>query len=297
MKYHGPMKRRTFLHTSAAASLAIPAPGLLALEADNAYRRNIGIQLYTLRNQIKADTAGTIKAVAEAGYRQVEAYGFPDADAMIAAAKDHGMAVHSSHFAWQSVTNPGKKGTPAFADILDKANKLGLQDLVIPYIHGHNRKTLDDYKRLAENCNQAAVEARTAGIQLAYHNHAFEFQNLGGGKTGYGVFMEEFAPEMHFEVDVFWVKVGGAEPVDLLRSLKGRVSQLHLKDLKAGLKLPEFGQVPQDAFQELGDGIIPMEPIMVAAAACGVRHCHVEQDHSPDPIASIRQSMKHLKGL
>lgn len=66
---------------------------------------------------------------------------------------------------------------------------------------------------------------------------------------------------------------------------------------KAGLTLPNFGGLPNNAFQELGDGIIPMEPIMVAAKAAGVRHCHVEQDQSPDPLASIRQSMEYLKRL
>ena len=84
----------------------------------------------------------------------------------------------------------------------------------------------------------------------------------------------------------------------LINKLKGRVSQLHLKDLKDGLKLPTFATgLPKDAFQELGDGIIPMEPIIVAAKAAGVVHCHVEQDQSPDPLASIRQSAGYLRKL
>jgi sugar phosphate isomerase/epimerase len=109
--------------------------------------------------------------------------------------------------------------------------------------------------------------------------------------------MTRFSPEMHFELDVFWVKLGGVEPLDLIKKLSGRVSQLHLKDLKAGIPIPSFGSVPDDAFQELGDGIIPMEPLIVAAQPAGVQHCHVEQDQSPDPIASIRQSLAYLKRL
>jgi sugar phosphate isomerase/epimerase len=102
---------------------------------------------------------------------------------------------------------------------------------------------------------------------------------------------------MQFELDVFWVKVGGVDPVELLRKLSGRVSQVHLKDLKAGLNLPAFGSVPADAFQELGDGIIPMEPILAASKAAGAKHCHVEQDQSPDALASIRQSMDYLRRM
>jgi sugar phosphate isomerase/epimerase len=150
---------------------------------------------------------------------------------------------------------------------------------------------------VANHANRAAALAKKAGIQLSYHNHAFEFEPREGGKTGWEVLEAEFGPDMQFEVDVFWVKVGGVEPVDLIRKLSGRVSQVHLKDLKAGLSLPVFGSVPNDAFQELGDGIIPMEPILVAAKAAGVQHCHVEQDQSPDPIASIRQSVAYLRQL
>ena len=288
------MNRRHFIQAGLASSLTIPA---FALEANNAYRSNIGIQLYTLRNQIKKDVAGTLKAVAEAGYKQVEAYGFPGAGDMMAAAKDNGMAVNSSHFAWESVTNPDKKGVQPFAEILQAAKDAKLTHLVIPYLHGHNRKDLDAYKTVAERMNKAAAEAKKAGIQLSYHNHAFEFQPMDGGKCGYDVFVEEFAPEMQFEIDVFWVVVGGKDPVELIRSLKGRVSQLHLKDLQKGTTLPNFGKLPNEAFKELGNGMIPMEPIIKAAADTKVAHCHVEQDQSPDPVASIKTSMKHLKSL
>lgn len=290
------MNRRHFLQSSLASFLSVPA---FALEADNPYRKNIGIQLYTLRNQIKEDLAGTLKAVAAAGYRQVEAYGFPDATALelIKVSKDLGMAANSSHFAWESVTDPDKAGVAPFAEILQKAKDAGLSHLVIPYLHGDTRKTADDYKRLAERCNAGAALAKEAGIQLAYHNHQFEFQPLEGGKSGFDVFMAEFSPEMKFELDVFWVKVGGLDPVELLGKMKGRVSQIHLKDLKDGLTLPEFGSVPADAFKELGQGVIAMEPIIEAAALAGVVHAHVEQDQSPDPLKSIGMSMEYLKGL
>ena len=108
-------------------------------------------------------------------------YGFPDCDAMIAAAKDAGLALHSSHFAWESVTDPKDEGLSDFKRILEKAAKVGLSHLVIPYPHGKSRKTLDDYKRLAGLFNAAATESKKAGIQLAYHNHSFEFEPKKGG--------------------------------------------------------------------------------------------------------------------
>ena len=177
------MNRRTFIQTTAATSIALCQTGsLLAIEAENTYRKDIGIKLYTLRNELGKDPAGTLKKVAAAGYKQV--------------------------------------------------------------------------------------------------------------------FIKEFAADMQFEIDVFWVKAAGLDPVELIKKLHGRVSQLHLKDLKDGLKLPSYSTgLPVDAFQEIGDGIIPMEPILVAAKSAGVVHCHVEQDQSPDALASIQQSMAYLRKL
>lgn len=288
------MNRRHFIQTSLASSIAIPA---FALEADNPYRASIGIQLYTVRNPLKDDPKGTLESVAKAGYQQVEPFGFPDADEIIKISRDLGMAVNSSHFAWESVTDPERKGALPFDEILQKAVDIKLTHLVIPYLRDHNRRNLDDYKRVAERCNAAAVKAKAAGIQLCYHNHAFEFQPMEGERSGFDVFIDEFAPEMLFEVDVFWVKAGGREPVDLLKKLPGRVAQLHLKDLKKGLPIPDFGKLPNDAFEELGDGVIPMGPILEASPAAGVVHAHVEQDQSPDPLASIAKSYGHLQTL
>ena len=102
---------------------------------------------------------------------------------------------------------------------------------------------------------------------------------------------------MQFELDVFWVKVGNVDPVAMINKLKGRVSQLHLKDLRKGTKLPSIGGLPKEACKELGKGMIDMEPIIVAARTDGVSNCHVEQDHSPAPLESIVESMNYLKSL
>ncbi|MES2469248.1 MAG: sugar phosphate isomerase/epimerase [Verrucomicrobiota bacterium] len=292
------MNRRHFLRTSVASSFALSvAPSLSALEADNVYRQNIGLQLYTLREAIKADPGAALTAVAAAGYKQGEMYGFPNCDPMIQAAKDAGVALHSSHFEWDSVVNPKDDALSDFMKILEKAKATGLKHLVIPFLADKNRGSVDAFKKVAANANKAAAKAKEAGIQLAYHNHNFEFKPLEGGKTGFDIFMEEFSPDMKFELDLFWVKVGGQDPVALLKKLTGRVTQVHLKDLKAGMTLPNFGSVPPDAFQELGDGIIPTEPLLAAAKAAGVEHAHVEQDQSPDAMASIKQSIAYLKTL
>jgi sugar phosphate isomerase/epimerase len=293
------MNRRTFIRTTAATSVMFGQSGnLFALETDKAYQKNIGIQLYTLRNELGKDPAGTLKQVAAAGYKQVELYGFPNADTLIKGAKDAGLAINSSHFEWDCVVNPKDAAFSDFQKILEKAKEIGLSHLVIPYLKGDTIKNLDAYKKIAENSNKAAALSKQAGIELCYHNHNFEFAPKDGGKSGYDIFIEEFSEDMKFEIDVFWVKAAGLDPAALINKLSGRVSQLHLKDLKEGVTLPNYNSnLPADAFQELGDGIIPMEPILTAAKAAGVKHCHVEQDHSPGALASIKQSIDFINKL
>lgn len=293
------MNRRTFIRTTAATSIMFGQSGnLFALETDNAYQKNIGIQLYTLRNELGKDPAGTLKQVAAAGYKQVELYGFPNADSLIKGAKDAGLAINSSHFEWDCVVNPKDAAFSDFQKILEKAKEIGLSHLVIPYLKGDTIKNLDAYKKIAEKSNKAAALSKQAGIELSYHNHNFEFAPKDGGKTGYDIFIEEFSEDMKFEIDVFWVKAAGIDPAALINKLSGRVSQLHLKDLKEGMTLPNYASnLPADAFQELGDGIIPLKPILAAAKAAGVKHCHVEQDHSPGALASIKQSIDFINKL
>jgi sugar phosphate isomerase/epimerase len=291
------MNRRNFIRTTTVTSIALSqTSALFALEAKNAYCRNMGLQLYTLRNEIAKDPVSTLNQVAAAGYKQVELFGFPNAAPMIAAAKDAGLKINSAHFEWDAAVNPKDDAMSDFAKILDQAKTVGLRHLVIPYLADSNRQSLDDYKKVAANANKAAAMAKKAGIQLSYHNHNFEFEPKAGGKTGFDIFVAEFSPEMRFEIDAFWVKAGGLEPAALITKLSGRVSQVHLKDLKEGIKLPSYSTgLPKEAFQEVGNGVIPTEPILVAAKNAGVEHCHVEQDQSPAPLKSVKQSMDYLQ--
>jgi sugar phosphate isomerase/epimerase len=293
--YQLSMNRRSFIYYTSGLTVCLPS---FARKSNTPYLDKIGLQLYTLRNPIKQDLSKTLTEVAQIGYKQVEPYGFPSPQALelIKQSRDLGMKVNSSHFDWNSLLAPEKKGVEPFEQILETANRLKLTDLVVPYLHEVDRADLSAYGRTADLLNKGASQAKQAGIRLAYHNHAFEFQPMSKGKTGYDVFVEDFSKDMFFEVDVFWLKVGGVDPVTMIRKLGRRISQLHLKDLKKGTPCPNYGKLQHDAFDEIGDGMIPMKPIMQAAQKAGVKHCHVEQDHSPAPLESIRKSLKHLNG-
>jgi len=292
------MKRRSFLRAAGLAPLALtPVDRLFALAPDHRYLREIGLQLYTLRGPLAEDLEGTMKAVAAAGYKQVELMHTPLNQRILPLAKELGLAVHSGHIDMDAVFEAEDKEMAEFRKQAENYLEAGLDELVIPYIKGPDRRTLDDYKRLAAAANRAGAIARELGARLSFHNHAFEFEPLEGERCGYDVFIDEFGENAHFEVDVFWVAAAGRDPVALIEKLGKRVTQLHLKDLRQGLELPLYDGMPKDGFEELGEGVIPMAPILAAAEKAGVSHCHVEQDHSPHPLRSVRTSLAHLKQL
>ena len=295
------MQRRAFLKTAGATGLAtILARTLWALSPRfSRYKETMGLQVYTVRNQLKEDVPGTLEAVADAGYQQVEIGDVVGAEEVLKAAKDAGLKVTSGFFDWRAMATPDAEGVPSFDTILEATTKAQLRYLVFGYVGKGHRETADQFKLLAERANRAGEKCKAAGVQLCYHNHSFEFGPLPGGTTGWDVFVQEFDPKlMPFELDVFWAAIGGKDPLEMIRSLDGRICQLHLKDLKAGAgTIHDESKVPADAFQEVGDGVVDWNAVLEAAEATGIAQCHVEQDQSPDAIASIGQSMRYLKAL
>ena len=312
------MKRRTFLKTTSAvaataltASLARP---LLAMPEDSEYLDTIGLQLWTVRNQMAKDKKATLKAVADAGYHQVELMDVLDGKELLPICKDLGLKVTSAFMNWQSICNPSGKDVPSLEEIVEAAHEYELEHLVFGYVGKGHRETADDYKKMADACNELGESCNKHKIQLCYHNHAFEFEKIGelkskekdkDGKikddrpTGFDLFMEHFDNEKcKFELDVFWALQGGWDPIETLEKLDGRVTQVHLKDLiKDADVIYDEGKVPKKNYQALGDGVIDMAEVLKVSKKIGVQQCHVEQDESEDPLKSINKSIKHLHTL
>jgi sugar phosphate isomerase/epimerase len=293
--------RRTLLKTSAAIGTVAAfakSQNAWALPESDSFFKNMGLQLWTVRNQMAAHPAATLKAVKDAGYAQVELMDSMDSDILVPLAKEHGLEVTSAFINWSSIGEPNPQNVPTVKAIIDKAHKNGLKHLVFGYIGRGHRETADILKATAERANKAAEECLAAGIQLCYHNHSFEFAKLADGGTGFDVLMDRFDKNMKFELDVFWVAIGGWDPIETMKKLDGRISQLHLKDLKANTATNhDEGKVPVDAFQEVGNGTLDFAAIIQLGHKIGVQQCHVEQDQSPNPLESIATSHAFLKKL
>jgi sugar phosphate isomerase/epimerase len=294
------MKRRTFLQTTGVAGLlTVLGRPAWAVPADSRYAKTLGLQVYTVRNQLAKDIPGTLKAIADAGYYQVELMNVADADQYLPIVKDNGMVVTSAFIDWRAMATPDAADVVPIEKQIEQAKQHGIHYLVFGYVGKGHRETADQLKTLAERANKAGEKCREAGIQYCYHNHSFEFQPLPTGQTGFSVFVQEFDPQLvKFELDVFWAAIGGLDPVTSLKRLKGRVAQVHLKDLLPGVDtIYDEGKVPAEAFKEVGQGRINWTDVLQACEATGVEQCHVEQDQSPDPVASIAMSLKYVRGL
>jgi sugar phosphate isomerase/epimerase len=257
--------RRGFLRTAAAGVVAAGATGWLgadAVAADAAVATDarsggsgdhrvppgrISIQLYTLRNQLAIDLEGTLAALAEIGYRRVETAGFVGRTVteFKAALDAVGIWASSNH-----IGIPQPFDAAAWSASLADARVLESRYVVHPafginFGTGVVVRDRATWAAFAHDLNEAGRMAREAGLRLGYHNHNWEFFRLADdpSHTAYDVLIEETDPRyVHFEMDLFWVFRGARDPVDLLRRLRGRVRQFHVKDLNQAGSFEDPGQ-------------------------------------------------------
>jgi len=267
----------------------------------------LGVQLYTVRDQMKPEqAAATLKAIADIGYKEVEAL-HQDVAETTRLATQVGLAPVSMHIEaplvtgdWSAWAPPGTKPTATLDQLIDEAKPLGYKYLVVSYLMQGERNKPGFFPAFAEAMNKAGEKVKKAGMQLCYHNHGFEFEPQADGKRPLDLLLASFDKALvKFELDVFWVSITGADPVALINEHAGRVALVHLKDkAKDTPKETNEAKVAPTTFKEVGNGSLDFAAILKAATAAGVEHFFVEQDHTPgDPIASLKQSYTYLQSL
>ncbi|MBL8173300.1 MAG: sugar phosphate isomerase/epimerase [Bryobacterales bacterium] len=275
--------RRTFLATSAAA-LAASAKSL----------STIGVQLYTVRSVLPEKPLETLKALEQMGYRECEVVA-RDIDKIWPSLQQTALKPVSVHLDTALFMKDAAKLPAALED----AAKRGFRYVVCPYVAPADRGGAEVMKRLGETLNSAGQKAKAAGITLAYHNHAFEFEPAGAAGTLLDVLMGACDKKLvQLELDIMWVKVAGVDPVEMLKKYKGRVPLMHVKNLHPGVDKRYDERIPRTAFAEAGKGVIDIGSVLKAAGPAGVKHFFVEQDQTPgDPLASLKESFQYVRGL
>jgi sugar phosphate isomerase/epimerase len=278
------MNRRHFVNRLALVAAGLSLYQQSARAAGRKKLSKIGMQLYTVRRELEKDFEGTLKQVAALGYEEVEFAGYfghkpGEVKAILKRLKLDAPAAHLSLAELRGDLRPS----------IDAAHTIGHRYLLLAWTPPEERRTLEQYRRLADLLNEAGARTLREGIQFAYHNHDFEFTPLEG-QIPYDLLLERTDPRaVKLEMDLYWTVKGGANPVDYFERHPGRFHLLHVKDMDA---------TPRRFFADVGKGVIDFKSIFAQSKKAGVRHYFVENDEpAGSPFESLRVSFEYLRKL
>lgn len=244
----------------------------------------VGLQSYSVRDYLSEDYEGTLKKIAEIGYRYLEIGGFGpyNSDEWNEILEKYQLKILSNHIQIEMLEE-------SLNHIMEFNHAIHNHRIVCPYLREERRQDLEGYHRVADSLNKIGKKCKERGFELYYHNHAFEFTDFDG-KCGFDVLIEETDPDLvQFEVDTCWVQFGGRQPQDFIRKLSGRCKIIHLKDLEAGEKI---------VFREVGAGILNFQSIFEAAVEAGSEYFIVEQDVCPkDSLECVKDSFENIQKI
>jgi sugar phosphate isomerase/epimerase len=296
------VSRRTFLFELAAMGVgtsvlascaraaggASPAAGAMRTAAGGGASANmIGIQMYTVRDQLQTDFDGTVEKIARIGYKNLEFAGYYNhTPEQVRALLDRLQIVsRSSHIGAQLMRQD------AAAQI--KAAKTIGQDYITLPSYNFGKEGLVGWRKAVAEFNQWGAMCRDAGLRLAYHNHNFEFAPLEG-TTGYDVLVKETDPKLvDFELDIYWARFADQDPLALFAKYPGRFAMWHVKDM--AVNGTQKGMTP------VGKGTIDFKSIFAHAGQSGMKYFFVEHDSAAQypggSLASAQASYDYLRQL
>jgi sugar phosphate isomerase/epimerase len=302
------LSRRAFLERGSLALAAMSLHAARAAEAQTGpLGRPIGVQFYTVREAVAQDLAGTLRALADIGYREVELAGIPakSATELRKILEDCGLTAPSMHASMADLQE-------GLQERIDYAKALGTEYLVCSFPWtadarfranpGHavvslaSGITLEDWKWNAEQLNRIGAAARQAGLRCGYHNHNMEFRSYDG-VVAYDELLRLTDPALvTMEMDLAWVVTAGVDPLKYLKKHADRISLLHVKEVRKDLRVT--ADRLQSQTTEVGSGKIDWKRLFKAMDAQRIRHYFVEQENfERAPLESVKISFEYLKGL
>ena len=278
--------RRDFIRTSIFATTGILAANpLLSLAAEsNKKLKKIGFISGIAGEALKADWKGTLKKAVEFGFTEIEGgSNFASSPKEFAKyCKEIGIKPIAGGIDFKADDDQLKKS-------LDDLNEMGIQYALVywPWYTGGPFK-LEDCKKSVEMLNELGPRVKQSGLKLLWHNHDKEFTPMEEGLP-FDYLMKNTDPKtVNCEMDIYWVKKGGGDPLEMLQKYPGRIKILHVKDMAPG---------PEQDFICPGSGIIDFAPIFKEANKQGIEHYIVERDNEPDGIGCLKSSGEYLKNL
>lgn len=263
---------------------------LLLLPFYTIAQQKIGIQLYSFRNEFKTDVAGTLEKIGKMGITEAEGggtYGLPF--------EEFNALLKKNKISVTSVGADFKQLEENPQSVVDNAKQFGAKYAMCAWIpHNGDDFTKEDADKAIAVFNKAGKLLAENGISLCYHAHGFEFRPYNG-ETLFDYMAKNMDPKYaNFEMDVFWVKHPGQDPVALLKKYPNRFKMMHLKDRKPGTEGNQNGHADVETNVVLGSGDVGITEIMKVAKKYGVQKFYIE-DESSRSMEQVPQSLAFLK--
>jgi sugar phosphate isomerase/epimerase len=243
----------------------------------------ISLQLYTVREETARDMPATLRRISEIGYPAVEFAGFGSlsAEDLSNILDNLGLRASGAHVPFDSwETDP--------ESVITDMHTLDCAHAILPMAPPEQHGDESAVATLAGSLNRWGELCRQEGVTFSYHNHDFEFAPLGG-TTMWDVLVRETDPELvYFELDLYWVRYGGADPEPLLSDLGDRIPLVHLKDMASDEQRSDL---------PVGEGTMPWNTLLEAADAAGVQWYVAEQDNPRDALEDVRISLQSMREL
>jgi sugar phosphate isomerase/epimerase len=258
----------------------------------NLQSQDYGLQLYSLRNQLKKDFKGSLDSIHQFGIRNVEGnefYGISP-EKFRKGIDEQGLKLVSFAVDYDDLN---KDLTP----VIERARLLGVSFLVCYWIpHNSSNFDMSNVDEAAARFNQAGKILKENGIQLCYHNHGYEFQPSANGTLFDDLLMKTNPDYVNYELDVFWAKQGCVDPVQLIKKYPTRFLLMHLKDRQIGTRCDLSGHAKEETNVVLGNGDVNIKKIIRAAKKTNVKYLFIEDESTP-VMQQIPQSLRYLKSL
>jgi sugar phosphate isomerase/epimerase len=263
-------------------------------QGDDAHHHkiNVGLQLYSLRNQMDKDVPGTLKKVHDWGITDVEVAGLHKLSAQEFHQELEKESLHAGgiHDQWEQFSTD-------VDGIIKDAKTLGVDYVTLPWIPHDGDFTIAQAHDAAKKFNEWGRKLGEAGLHFCYHPHGYEFRPTPNG-TAFDVLMKETDPKLvNFELDVFWAFHAGQDPVKMMRQHPTRFPLLHLKDMRKGTQTPKYtGAEDVEADVALGAGQIDIPAILKEAEKIGVKHYYIE-DESSRSEQQVPKSIEYVRSI
>lgn len=266
---------------------------LMVLSGPARAQTEIGLQLYSLRNEFKTEIPGTLDLVEKWGIREIEGggtYGL--------SMEEFNKLLQKNKLKMVSVGADYAQLRDDPQSAIDNAKAMGAKYVVCFWIphDDDNVFTIDHMKEAVDVFSTAGKLLAENGLSLCYHPHGYEFRPYEKGTLFDYLVKETDSRYLNFEMDVFWVKHPGQDPVALLKKYPKRFLLMHLKDRKPGTPGNQNGRADVESNVVLGTGDVGIARIMREAKKAGVKHYFIE-DESSHSVTQIPQSLQYLKSL